>query len=859
MIRFCIWLLERSLRADLAEHVIGDLLEQQQRGSLWMLRETISALWHLHARPYPRGDLVRSVLADLRVAARLLRRSPAFTFVSVLTLGLAIGATTAIFSVIEPVLLKPLPYPDAERLVMVWERNANGTRDNVGFATFRDLVAQSRTIERAAVMGEWQPTLSDHGEPERVRGDRVSWMYFRTLGVKPALGRDFLESEDLPGSNQVVILSHGLWQRRFGGDSSIIGSAISLDGNPMTVAGVMPASFDNAPSPTAKIWRVLGYLNQPYACRTCHHLQMIARIRPGVSLRAAESELAGIKSQLMQAYPNEYAAAGVIVGRVQDEITMGIRPALWALSGAVLLVLLIAIVNVVSLQLARAIRRAQEFAVRGALGASRGRMIRQLLTEGLLLAALGGVAGVFVAYMSVPLLVQRLPDSLPRLGAIHVDAGALGVVTTIVLLLAIVMGLAPARGRFTNLSSSLGSGRRLSGTVSHSTRAALVVAEVALAMMLLVSAGLLGRSLVRLLAVDVGFDTSHLLTLEINSTGSRYAGDSSVYDFHDRVREAVGALPGVSSVAVANQLPLGGNVDMYGVADMDNLPANLEQVPFADRYTVSANYLSTMRIPIIKGRGFTAAEATEGSNKVALVSEALAKRLWPNDNPLGKRIRMGGSTRPARTVIGVTGNIRHSGLDAKTTMQWYVPERQFDADNQEVLIVRTVGDPAALAPAVRRTIAAIDPTQPIVKIATMEDVVAASTSQRRLALALFGTFAAAALLLAIAGIYGVLAGTVTERTREIGVRSALGATPRKLIGLIVGQGGRLAALGIVLGLVGSFALTRYLQSLLFGVAPNDLMTLTGVCLLLAAVTLAACLVPATRAARVDPSTALRSE
>jgi putative ABC transport system permease protein len=544
---------------------------------------------------------------------------------------------------------------------------------------------------------------------------------------------------------------------------------------------------------------------------------------------------------------------------VQDEITMGVRPALWALSGAVLLVLLIAVANVVSLQLARAIRRAQEFAVRGALGASRARMIRQLLTEGLLLATLGGFAGVLVAFVSVPFLVQRLPASLPRLDAIHVDVGALGVVTTIVLLLAIVMGLAPARGRFTSLSSSLGSGRRLSGTLNHSTRAALVVAEVALAMMLLVSAGLLGRSLVRLLSVNVGFDTSHLLTLEINSTGSKYPSDTSIYEFHDRVRAAVGALPGVSSVAVANQLPLGGNVDMYGVADPDNLPANLEQVPFGDRYTVSANYLSTMRIPVIKGSVFTAAETAEGSNKVALVSEALAQRLWPNDNPLGKRIRVGGVNGPSRTIIGVTGNIRHSGLDAKTTLQWYVPERQFDADNQEVLIVRTAGDPAALAPAVRRTIAEIDPTQPIVKIATMEDVVSASTSQRRLALALFGTFAAAALLLAIAGIYGVLAGTVSERTREIGVRSALGATPGKLIGLIVGQGGRLAALGIALGLAGSFALTRYLQSLLFGVAPNDLMTLAGVCVLLAAVTLAACLVPAARAARVDPSTALRSE
>ena len=426
--------------------------------------------------------------------------------------------------------------------------------------------------------------------------------------------------------------------------------------------------------------------------------------------------------------------------------------------------------------------------------------------------------------------------------------------------LAIVMGLAPARGRLNNLSSALESGRRLSGTANHATRAALVVAEVALAMMLLVGAGLLGRSLVRLMGVDVGFDTSHLLTLEINSTGPRYASDSSVFDYHDRVREAVSALPGVVGVAVANQLPLGGNVDMYGVADVDDPPANPEQVPFGDRYAVSIDYLATMRIPILTGRGFAAADASEGANKMALVSDALARRLWPNESAIGKRIRVGGKDGPPRTVIGVTGNIHHSGLDAKATMQWYVPERQmFFADNQEALAVRTTGDPAALAPAVRRAIAAIDPTQPIVKIATMDDLVSASTSQRRLALVLFGAFAAAALLLAVAGIYGVLAGTVSERTREIGVRSALGATPTSLVGMIVGQGGRLAGLGIVLGLAGSFGLTRYLQSLLFGVPPNDLMTLAGVCLLTAGVTLAACLVPSARAARVDPSAALRSE
>jgi putative ABC transport system permease protein len=386
-----------------------------------------------------------------------------------------------------------------------------------------------------------------------------------------------------------------------------------------------------------------------------------------------------------------------------------------------------------------------------------------------------------------------------------------------------------------------------------------VVVEVALAMMLLVSAGLLGRSLLRLMGMNAGFDTTHLLTLEINSSGPRYANDTAVFAFHDRVREAVSALPGVVSVAVANQLPLAGNVDMYGVSDYDNPPPNPELVPFGDRYTVSTEYLATMRIPIVAGRGFTQSDNVAEGNKVALVSEALAKRLWPNESPLGKRIKVGGRDGLARTVIGVTGNIRHSGLDAKTTMQWYIPERQFDSDNQEALIVRTAGDPASLASAVRRAVAAIDPTQPIVKIATMDEVVSASTSQRRLALVLFGTFAAAALLLAIAGIYGVLSGSVSERTREIGVRSALGATPRSLIGLIVAQGGRLAAIGIALGLAGSFALTRYLQSLLFGVPPNDAVTLAGVCLLLGGVTLAACLVPAARAARVDPNTALRSE
>ena len=860
MLRFCIWILERALLPELASPVIGDLVEQQRRGALWMLGETISACWQLHRRPRVIDGFVHAFFSDLRIAARLLLRSPGFAIVSVLTLGLAIGATTAIFSVVEPVLLRSLPYPDAGRLVLVWERDRDGGRDNVGFATFRDLVAQSRTLERAAAIGDWQPTLSDNDDPERLQGDRVSWTYFRTLGIKPALGRDFLAEEDEPGHSDVVILSYGLWQRRYGGDRSLIGKSILIGGKAMSVVGVLPKSFDNAPNPTAKIWRVLGYRDQSFACRTCHHLRMIARIRPSATLADARTELDQIHSRLVQAYPKEYASVGMMVGRVQDEVTQGARPALLALSAAVLLVLLIAVANVVSLQLARAIRRGREFAVREALGATRSRLFGQLLTEGLLLSVLGGVVGLCVVYLSLPILVSRLPSGLPQLSAIHVDVGALAVVTTLILLLAVVMGLVPAPARRVERSASLRAGGRFTGNTNHATRATLVVSEVALAVMLLVSAGLLGQSLVRLLGVNAGFDATHLLTLEINSTGAGYRSDTSVYEYHDRVREAVRALPGVTSVAVANQLPLAGNVDMYGITDPSNVPANPELVPSGDRYAVSADYLETMRIPVLAGRNFTAAEAAQANDKVALVSAALARRVWPNESPIGQRLRIGGADAPSRTVIGVAGNVRHGGLDATTTMQFYIPERQmFFADNQEMLVVRTTGDPAALAPAVRRAVAAIDPTQPIDKISTMEDVVSASTSQRRLALILFAAFAMAALLLAVAGIYGVLAGSVSERTREIGVRSALGATPRSIVALVVGQGGRLAALGMALGLAGSFALTRYLRSLLFGIAPDDPVTLAGVCALLACVTLGACIVPAVRAARVDPGTALRSE
>ncbi|HEX6049231.1 MAG TPA: ABC transporter permease [Gemmatimonadaceae bacterium] len=854
-------LLERFLSSATADAIIGDLTERSVTGlRLW--RETLAALWHLRDRsPRPVG-LMSSFLSDLRLAVRLLGRAPTFTAAAVLTLGIAIGAATAIFSVANPVVLQPLPYRDPDRVVVVWEREADGGRSNLGFTTFRDYVDRATTLESAAAVGTWQPTLMEGNESERLSGLRVSASYFRTLGVQPAIGRDFRADEDRPERPRPVILSHALWQRRFGGDRGVVGKPIRIGSAEMTVIGVMPAGFDDVVQPDAQIWRVLGYgLTEPFACRTCRHLRMVARLEERVSVERAERELTRIHGAVVADHQKDYASVGTQVVPLQDEVTREYRPAIVALGAAVVLMLVIAIANVANLQLARLVRRDEEFAIRIALGASAPRITRQLLTEALVIAVLGGLAGVAIAALAIPALVRQLPPELPRLSAIDLDLAALGAVGAVVLTLALVVGLVPRRARRAeNIADGLRSGRRLTGTRHAAVRAGLVVTELAFALVLLVGAGLLAQSVVRLLNVDKGFDANNLLTMEINSIGPRYEDDESVWRYHDQVREAVRTLPGVVGVGVVNQLPLGGNRDDYGVYAQDKPNAATEDVPYGSRYVVSADYLNTMRIRVLQGRAFTEAEERDTANMVVLVSQALAAKLWPGQSALGKRIRMGGVERPFRTVIGVTANVRHSGLDATETMQFYVPERQwFFSDPQEVLVVRTRGDPGAMAGMVRQAILRIDPAQPLVKIASMDQVVAASTAQRRLALTLFACFAIAAVLLAVAGIYGVLAGNVAERTREIGLRAALGATPSNILALVVGQGARLAVAGLALGLFGAFALTRSLRALLFGVGPHDPMTVVGATTLLLVTTLVACLIPAKRALRVDPSEAFRAD
>lgn len=860
MIRLCVWLLERTLPSEWSDHVVGDLMEERSRGNLWLLRQTFAALIQLRGRPSRGDSIVHTFLSDMRLGARHLRRAPAFAIASIVTLGISIGATAAIFSVIEPVLLRPLPYPEPGRLAFIWERNRDGTRDNVGFQTIRDIGQGSKMIENWAAVGSWEPTLGgDH--PERVTGDRVSWSYFRTLGVKPAIGRDFVREEDQPGRNGELILSYGLWQRRFGGDSSVVGSRIDVGGTMMTIVGVMPASFDNVVSPNAEIWRVLGYApTQPFACRTCHHLRMIVRLAPGVTQAAAAAEVDGIFGNLMRAYPTEYASVGGSLVRMQDEVTRDYRAVLLALTGAVLLVLLIAMANVINLQLARAVKRRDEFAVRLALGAGRGRLTRQLLAEGLVLALVGGAAGLVVARVALPLLVAQLPRALPRLDAIHLDMVGFAVVAAFVLLLALAMALVPSHGHDSDVGNSLRSGRRLAADRHHLTRSSLVVAEVALATMLLAGAALVARSLVRLLDVDVGFDTTHLLSLEVDAVGSRYGTDAAIHAYYDRVRAAVGAVPGVASVALSSQLPLSGNVDRYGVVDTDDPPRNPEAEPSGDRYVVSPEYLATMRIPLLRGRWFTPAEAVDSTHKIVLVSEALGNKLWSGRNAIGHHVQFGGAGAPIYTVIGVTGNVKHTGLDATTTMGFYAPARQwFFADDARAVVVRTNVDPISVAKAVRAAIASIDPTLPIIRVSTMDEMIARTTAQRRLALVLFAAFAIAALLLAVAGVYGVLAGSVAERTREIGLRSALGATPGEILTLVMSQGARLGVVGLVLGFAGGAALVRYLRTFLFGIGADDPLTLTLVVSVLSVVMLAACAVPALRAVRIDPSEALRGE
>jgi putative ABC transport system permease protein len=806
---------------------------------------------------------LEDIAQDLRYAARTLGRSAGFTIVAVVTLALGIGASTAIFSAVNPILFESLPYPQADRLMMLWDFKPDGGRADVTFGTYRELAERSRAFAALAVTRPWQPTMTSTAEPERFDGQRVTASYCRVLGVSPALGRDFEEADELPNSPPVAIISDGLWRRRFGGDRAIVGRQVTLDDVSVTVVGVMPRAFENVLAPSAEIWAPLRYDRAlPLDGREWgHHLRMVGRLEPGVGIDQARRELDAIARAPVPEFsrpPWASLGQGLLVRSLQDDVTSAVRPALLAIFGAVMLVLLIACVNVTNLLLARGAQRRGEFAVRAALGAGRRRLIRQLLTESLLLAAVAGAFGIATAEAGVRALVALGPPELPRLDAIRVDGSALAFAIAVTTLIGLVVGLVPAlqvsRG---DLQTGLQESSRRTAGGHHLARRALVVAGVAFAFVLLVSAGLLLRSLQQLFAVDPGFRAEHVIAMQVQTSGRRFDDDSTTRLFFDEALEAVRRVPGVASAAFTSQLPLSGDPEMYGVHFESNPAPDEDQSAF--RYAVTPGYLETMGIPLVHGRTLDERDAANAPVAV-LINESFAKRKFPGQDPIGQRLRIGPNEGPWDTVVGVVADVKQTSLAMGHADQVYITAAQSPfAYGAQWLVVRARGDEASLAPAVREAIWSVDKDQPIVRIATMDEMLAASAAERRFALVLFEVFAAVALALAAIGIYGVLSGGVAERVREIGVRLALGATRGQVLALIVRQGMTLTGLGVAVGAVGAAAASRVIVTLLFGVSRLDPLTYLGVIALLAGVAGVACWVPAWRAARVDPSITLRAE
>ncbi len=870
-IRLLSWLLPVPVR----EPLIGDLTEAfhtdlerglspgDARRRFW--RESFRALPALLTwRPsvsLEGIDTMGNLASDLRFAVRHLRGTPGFTGLAILIMALGIGATTAIFSVVNPVLFRSLPYQDPGRLVMIWERGADGKESNVGWTTFNDFRARTHTLSQVAVMSYWQATMTGGAEPERLNGQRVTWSYFNVLGVQPALGRSFLPEEDAQSGARVVILSDGLWRRRFSADPALIGKTISIEGIPFTLIGVMPRGFENVTDQKAQLWSPLRYeASLPYACRTCRHLRMLGRVGPNLTVGEADKELQSLSTAIVQENPTQYPAAGMLVVPLQTQITQAARPILLAVLGAVALVLLIACANVTHLLLGRAARRQREFAVRAALGAGRGRIVVQLLTESMLLALVGGVAGLLLAQGGLKLLLALAPSSLPRLSGVELDGPVLAFALGLTTLTGLVFGLAPAlaaaRGA---LHATIQRAGVRGGSGSHSGRGILVVSEVALAVMLLLGAGLLLRSLGRLVSVDPGFAADGLLTMEVQTGGPAYREDAPTWAFFDRALQAVRSVPGVENAAFTSLLPMGSNFDSYGVAIEEKPNPNPELNPSALRFAVSPYYLETMGIPVLRGRGLTQADADSAAPGVVLINQTFAQHMWPDEDPIGKRVRT--SERNGwRTIVGITGDVHHGGLDEVPIDQMYIPERQWSwADNAMTLVVRTKGDPAALTSQIKQAVWSVDKDQPITNIATMNQLLASSAAERRFALRLFGVFAVVAMVLAAAGIYGALSSSVTERTRELGIRLALGATPLNVIRMVLREGGVLIGLGLAIGLTGAALLSRVLQSLLFGVSPHDALAQLMVIAIFGTVGLAAASIPARRAAGLDPIRTLRAD
>jgi putative ABC transport system permease protein len=815
--------------------------------------------------------MMSTLLQDLRYGLRMLLKKPGFTVVAIITLALGIGANTAIFSVVNAVLIKPLPYKEPERLIWWWEQQPQLAQAPLSPGDLADFQAQNQTFEQVAGIRDTLLTLTGNGAPEPLRGEIVSANYFAMLGVPPILGRALQADDGQKGAPRVAVLSHTLWQRRFGGDANVIGQSLRISGEDVTVVGVMPASF-NAPTERAEIWvnphaTIPDFLftdrnEQRLQSHGSHFLKAIGRLKPGVTREQAQADIDAIFDHIHQQYT--YTANHFIrLVPLHERITGQMRSALLLVFGAVGLVLLIACANVANLMLARATGRSREMAIRAALGASRWRTIRQLFTESLLIAVIGGAVGVLLAVWGVDLLVSLSPTDTPRLNEIGLDWRVLGFTLVATLLTGILFGLAPVLfASRIDINQTLKEGARSvsAGTARHRLRSGLVVAEIALALVVMIAAGLLVRSFIRLQSVDPGFNPDHLLTMYVGLLDPKYEQPGARLRFIKELVPKLKALPGVEAVAFGNDFPIAGTDSSSNPTVEGRAPAQENEELLAGMHPVSAGYFDALGIRMIKGRDFNERD-NDSAPPVAIINETMARTLWPDQDPLGKHFTFDSPKSPNfrwTEVIGVVADVKHDGLNAASGMHAYLSNLQ-QTWPFHTIALRSRLDNAALLAGVQQTIQSLDPDQPVFDVRPMSAIMSEAVAERRLTLALSSLFAVVALLLAGVGIYGVIAYSVTQRTHEIGLRLALGAQQANILGLVLKQGAGLALTGVAVGVAGAFAVTRLMASLLFEVSATDPLTFIAIAVLIIFVALLACYIPARRATRVDPMVALRYE
>jgi putative ABC transport system permease protein len=814
---------------------------------------------------------MNGLIQDFRYALRQLRKSPGFAAVAVITLALGIGFNTAIFSVVNAVLLRPLAFADASRLVRIWhvppEKSFPGmTTFPVSAANYLDWERQTQVFDHMAIYSYHGFTVTGGDKPEQLSAGAVSSGFFATLGVQPILGRVLSPEEDQPGRSHVVVLSYRLWQEHFGGDPGIVGHDINLDGQPYLVAGVMPSNFQFPDF--AKMWTPMAWTDQERAVRGEHHSIVIARLKPGVELKQAQAEMNAISDRLQQQYPDDDKGWGAVVVPMQQDLVSDVRPALLVLLGAVAFVLLIACVNVANLALAKTFSRQKEIAIRTALGATSARILRQILTETVLLALSGGALGLAFAHFAVRFIVAFLADKLPHSIEVGLDSKVLIFTAIISVVTGIVAGVLPAwrlTRRDVNEALKQGLGRTDADSGGHRTRSVLVVSEVALSLMLLIGAGLMIRSFQNLRNVNPGFDSRQVLTMSVMVSRAKFLSPDQSISFFDRVLQRVRSLPGVESAAVIDNIPLtGGSHQPIAIEGRPVVP--MSEQPEVDVRLVSAGYMSAMHIPTVRGRGLSDTDVA-GRPAVVLVSESMARQFWPGEDPVGKRLTLTFYPEAIREVVGVVGDVKLDSLDEmRPSATLYFPLDQVSVPAAGgwrsfpmTLVVRSRSGSGELASSVSNAVHEVDRDIPLVDISTLDELVENSLSQQRFNMLLLGAFAALALLLAAVGIYSVLSYSVKRSVREIGIRLALGAPVGEVLRMVVFEAMKPTLLGVALGTAGALALGRVLSSLIFGVRPTDPVTFVAVAALLAAVALVASIVPAYRATKVDPMVALRYE